>query len=246
MAKQAAIPAALLVDGVVLSGDVREVMMRNSSTPIDVTAIAATGGIERIHGLADGEISIVTHFNKAAAQEHLTLRAKGSDADRAVLFYEGSAVGNMAAGIVAKQINYDPSRAADGSLTSAIQCLSDGSGLEYCELLTAGQQTDASATASAGFQAIEGDATAFGLAAYIQVISLGSGTPTVKLQQSSDDGGSDAYADITGGTFGVVAAGTGARIVTAVQSVEEYVKVVTTGTFTDLVFVVAMTRYPIR
>lgn len=203
----------------------------------------SSSGQERIYSHIDGEMSFTTWFNKAAGQEHLILRGKSSGADRVACWFHGSGVGNVAAGLVSKQINYDPNRAQDGSLSSTTQCLGVGHGLEYCEQLTAGKRTDASAANGDSFDA--GASSALGLAAYIQVFSLGSGSPTVKIQESSDDDDADDWADVTGGTFGVVAANTAARIVTALdQAVEQYLRVVTTGTFTNLVFAVCYTRFP--
>ncbi len=84
--------------------------------------------------------------------------------------------------------------------------------------------------------------TRYGLQAYLQVLSFTGTDVTVKLQSSSDDGGSDAYADVTGGAFTQVTAGpTSERIATSsALEIERYLRVTTTttGGFTELSFIV--------
>lgn len=244
MAKQSGLGDLIFVGGFDLSGDVGSVSrIGDPSTLLDVTAIQSSG-YERIYGLYDGEISFNSFFNDANDQEHEALAAKGAGADRVVSYFKGSAIGNMAAGLLAKQINYDWTRAQDGSFVASIQALGNGHGLDYCQQLTAGKRTDASATNGSAYDSGIVGGTASGLAAYIHVFSLTSGSPTVKIQESSDNG-ADAYADVTGGSFGVVTAQTSARILTSMTlPVERYLRVVTTGTFSGLVFAVSVTRYP--
>ncbi len=243
MAKQSGIGGQLFVAGYDLSGDVGNLTrIANPSALLDVTGIDKTG-YERIYGLYDGAIEFQSFFNDASSQEHEVLKAKGSAADRVATYFQGSTLGNVAAGLVSKQVNYDGNRGQDGSLTYQVQCLGNGHGLDWCIQHTAGKRTDSSATNGTGVDG--GAATSLGLAAYIEVFSLSSGTPTVKLQESSDNGAGDAWADVTGGTFGVVTAPSAARIVTSLSlSVERYLRVVTTGTFSNLVFAVCVTRFP--
>ena len=86
--------------------------------------------------------------------------------------------------------------------------------------------------------------TTFGLSAYLHVTAIASGSATIKLQESSDDGGTDTYADVTGGSFGAQTGIGASRIQTALdQTVERYLRVVTTGTFTGLSFHVHVTRH---
>jgi hypothetical protein len=96
---------------------------------------------------------------------------------------------------------------------------------------------------------VQGDAfvsshTVHGLQAYLQVFSFAGTDVTVKLQHSHDNGGEDAFADITGGGFTQIVSGpTVERIaVAAGTEVRRYVRAVTvtTGGFTSLVFAVAV------
>lgn len=245
MAKQTGLGAYLYVDGVDLSGDIASFNLGAPSGMLQVPGVNKSAQ-ERIYAAFDGMIDYVGYFNDATGAEFETMKTMPST-DRIACFLLGQAQGNVAAGLIAKQSTYDPSRGNDGSFTHTVKLEGNGYGLDYCQQLTDGAITHASASSEAGVQAAEAAATAFGLSGYCQVISLGSGSPTVKIQSSSDNGGTDAYADVSGATFGVVAAGAGYHFVTSslTASIEEYLKVVTTGTFTDLVFLVIVCRYPV-
>jgi hypothetical protein len=162
--------------------------------------------------------------------------------DQILTYCRGAALGSPAASLVGKQINYDPTRAADGSLTIAVQALANGYGIEWGRLLTAGIRTDTSATNGSSVDFGTGS-TAFGLQAYLHVFAVTGTSITVKLQESSDDGAGDAWADVTGGAFTAATGVTSQRIETARgQTVERYLRVVTTGTFSNAQFAVAVTR----
>jgi hypothetical protein len=76
------------------------------------------------------------------------------------------------------------------------------------------------------------------LQAYLHVFSFAGTSVTVKLQESSDNGGGDAFADVTGGAFTAATGRTWQRIATGTQNVKRYLRVVTTGTFSSAVFAV--------
>lgn len=86
--------------------------------------------------------------------------------------------------------------------------------------------------------------TRYGLQAYLQVVSFTGTDVTIKLQSSADNGGTDAYADVTGGGFTQVTAGpTSERIATSSSlEIERYLRVATTttGGFSQLSFVVVV------
>ena len=243
MAKGNGLGDLLFVQGFDLSGDVGVIdRLASPSGVLDITAINASGH-ERIHSHKDGEISFHAFFNDATDQEHLALRAKGADADRVVCYFRGSTIGNVAAGLTAKQINYDGDRGADGSLVFAVQCLGNGFGLDYGQQLTAGKRTDTTATNGTGQDF--GAATALGLAAYLQVFTFAGTSFTPAIQESSDDAAGDPYAAVTGGSFGAQSAVGASRIVTTFSlAVERWLRVVTTGTFSNAVFAVLVSRYP--
>lgn len=138
---------------------------------------------------------------------------------------------------MAKQVNYDPTRAADGSLTIQVQAQSTDYGLQWGKQLTAGKRTDTAATNGTGVDF--GAAWTNGLQAFLHVFSFTGTSVTVKLQESSDNGAGDAWADVTGGGF-TAATGRTAQRIAKTGSGERYLRVVTTGTFSSAVFAVTV------
>lgn len=242
MTKQTGLGDQLFIQGVDIGADINSI--GSLSTPratLESTGITKSA-FERLYGLTDANGEFVSYFNDAAGQVHPTLKGLPRT-DVALMYLRGQGLGNEAFCTVAKQVDYNPQRGDDGSLLFTTSVLGSAYGGDWCDQLTTGKQTHASATNNTAVDLGTGS-LAFGFQAYIQVFSLGSGTPTVKLQESSDNGSGDAFTDITGGSFGVVTAGTAARIASTSETltVERYVRVVTTGTFTDLVFAVGFNR----
>ncbi len=242
MAKQSGLGDQLFIGGYDIGADTSAI--GGLSTPratLPGTGITQSG-MARLFGTRDGMAEFTTFFNDADDAEHEALRGLPRT-DVHLMYLRGATRGNAGIGMVGKQIDYAPTRGDDGSLTFGVSVQANAYGLDWGRQLTAGKQTDASATNSASVDLGTGS-LAFGFQAYLQVFSLGSGTPTVKIQTSSDDGGSDAFADLTDGSFGTVSAQTGVRIQSssATLTVERYVRVVTTGTFTNLAFAVLINR----
>lgn len=78
-----------------------------------------------------------------------------------------------------------------------------------------------------------GSASDFGCAAILHVFSLGSGSVSIKLQDSADR---VAWADIPAAAFTTVTGPTTERVVTSpTENVKRYVRAYITGTFTNLV-----------
>jgi len=242
MAKSSGIGDNLYISGYDLSGDVGAASaIRAGLTLLDTTGINKAA-FERLQGIEDGEITFAAFFNDATSQEHAALKnLGGSGADRYAMYLHGTTIGNPAAFLTAKQVNYDGTRGNDGSLGFTIQCLSSaGYGLEWGRNLTAGVRTDTAATNGTAYD--NGAASSAGLTAQLQVFSFSGTSVTVKLQESSDNAG-DAYTDVTGGGFTAATGRTAQRIATASGlAVERYLRVVTTGTFSSAVFAVAVRR----
>lgn len=244
MAKSSGLGQRLLIGGVNLSGDIGTIgRIGGGPTPLDVTGIDVSA-YERIGGIRDGGIDFTAFFNVDTARAHPTLSTLPT-ADRIVtVLTSGTTVATPAASCVAKQINYDGTRAQDGAFTFTVQALSNGYGVEWGDTYTAGIRTDTAATNGTAVDA--GASSAFGLQAYLQVLSVTGTSVTVKLQESSDNGSGDAFADVVGGAFTAVTpagAPTAQRIATATNlTVERYVRVVTTGTFSNAQFVVQVVR----
>lgn len=145
MAKQSGLGDAFYVSGVDLSGDTASLgEIGGGIAVIDTTGIDKSA-FERIGGIRDGRIEWVSHFNDAASQQHTTLSTLPTT-DRILTYCRGTTLGNPAASIVAKQLNYDPTRDTDGKLTFAVRAEANAFGIEWGKSLTAGQRTDTGAT----------------------------------------------------------------------------------------------------
>lgn len=244
MAKQSGLGDQLFVAGYDISGDVGAITrIGMPSGMLDVTGLDKSAH-ERIHSLVDGEIAFNHFWNVAPGREHDALKAKGSGADRVSTWFRGSGIGNVAAGLVAKQMNYDWQRGADGALTGQTQLLGNGYGLEYCQQLTAGKRTDTEATNGTSLDG--GAATALGLSAYLQVFAFDGTDVTISIEDSANN---SSFAAVSGAAFTqITAAPASERIVTGLTAdVRRYVRVVTatTGGFNSVTFAVCFTRTPI-
>ncbi len=241
MSKQSGLGDNLYVDGYDLSGDVGAMTtVRGGIAVLDVTGIDKLAH-ERIGGKRDGQIGFKSFFNDAASQEHAVLSTLPRT-DRVATYCRGTTLGKPAACLVSKQIDYDPTRANTGELTLTTSLQGNGYGLEWGEQHTAGKRTDTAATNGAGVDGVA--SSSFGLQAYLQVFSFAGTSVVVKLQESSDNGAGDAFADVVGGAFASLSSAPGTqRIQTArALAVERYLRVVTTGTFSSLVFSVVVVR----
>lgn len=237
MAKRSGLGMRLYIGGRDISGDINSFAGINGGPAaldyVDITQSA----MARLGGHRTGGCQFVSYFNDAAGQAHPVLSAMPT-ADVDAMGLVGVTIGSSAFALRAKQVDYNPTRPEDGSLTMAVDLQSNGYGLEWGEMLTAGRRVESAATNGASFDGAA--ATTEGLQAYAQCFALTSGSPTVKLQDSADDA---SFADITGATFGVIAAQGTYRISTASgTTVRRYVRAVTTGTFAGADFAVMLTR----
>lgn len=244
MAKQSGLGDNLYVHGYNLSGDIQSLQeIGGGPSPLDMTPIVKLA-MERIGGVRDGRMNNTSFFNPSTDQAHDRFSTLPTT-DVILTYCRGTTLGNPAASLNAKQIGYDPTRGQDGSLTAVVQGQGQGYGLEWGKQLTAGQRTDTAATNGTGVDFAA--ATNFGLQAYLHVFAFTGTDATIKLQESSDNGGADAWADVTGGGFTQITSTTPAaqRIETARGlAVERYLRVVTTttGGFSNLVFAVMVNK----
>jgi hypothetical protein len=237
MTKKSGLGHYLLVDGYDLSGDIGSLgNIGGGPAALEVTGIDKSAP-ERLGGLRDGRIEFDAWFNDAAAHAHPVLSALPAT-DRQLMYLCGQAIGSAAANVIAKQVNYDPTRAADGAFTIGVSAQGNGYALEWGEQITPGVRTDTSATNGASFD--NGAASSFGAQIYLQVESVTGTSVTVKIQDSADN---SSWADLTGGAF-TAATGRGVqRIATANNAtVRRYLRVATSGTFSSAVFAVVLVR----
>jgi len=213
---------------------------------IDMTDITQSA-VSRLAGERDGGMEIVSYWNPDAGGSHAAYSTLPTS-DVVATYAHTQAIGGPSASVIGKQINYDGNRTQDGGFLLNVQALANGYGLQWAFQATAGRRVDAAATSAASVTALDqltASPGAFGLVMWVHLFSLGSGSVTIKLQESSDNG-ADAYADVVGATTGALAAApTALRIATGAIAVERYLKVVTTGTFTNADFAVSVYRHRI-
>lgn len=213
-------------------------------TPLPSTDITQLAVAREAGGQRDGRLGMNTFFDPDAGAVHEVLSALPTS-DVILTWCDVNALGGMAFSLNAKQANYDGTRAQDGGFLFATSAQGNKYGGEFGNTLTLGKRTDTGATNGTGVDFAA--ATSFGLTAYLHVVSFTGTDATVKLQQSSDNGAGDAWADVVGGGFAQITGGapTALRIeTTRALAVERYLRVVTvtTGGFSNLQFLVAVTK----
>lgn len=239
MAKTTGMGAGFYLDGYDLSGDIGSLSRINTARGVNEVPGIDVSAMERLHAHKDGGMEWSAWFNPSAGQSHPVLSVIPST-DRHAMYRQAATIGSPAAACVCKQTDFALNRGTDGSLTLGVTVESNAYGLEWGNLLTAGKRTDTAATDGTPYDF--GADTAFGLQAYLQVFSFAGTSVTVKLQESGDNG-ADSYADVVGGAFTAATGRTVQRIQTARDlTVERYLRVVTTGTFTSAVFAVMVVK----
>ena len=241
MSKQGGLGHNAYVSGNDLSGDITALgNIGGGPAALPVTGINKYG-FERIGGTRDGRMEFTSWWNPDAGGEHVVLSALPRT-DVILSYVCGSALGVPAACINAKQGDYAGTRGDDGSFTFAVQALANGFGLEWGRLATPGIRTDTTGTNGAAID--DGAATTFGLQAYLHVFGVTGTSVTVKLQDSPDG---TTWTDVVGGAFtAATTAGTAQRIATdGAQTVAQYLRAVSSGTFTSAAFAVVVCRNPV-
>jgi hypothetical protein len=227
-----------------VGGDISDLMMHGGPAPLDVTDITQSGHA-RLGGLRDGGIQLTSFHDPAAGKAHAAFSPLPRG-DVIGTYTRGQVIGNPSACCVAKQLNYDGSRAADGMLTFKVQGDGDGYGLEWGTQLTAGLRTDTSATPGTSWD-FGAASPSHGAQGYLQASSFAGTDVTVKIQDSADN---VSFADVTGGTFTQITGSTplAQRVATSAGlQVRRYVRAttVTTGGFASLAFQVTVCVNPV-
>jgi hypothetical protein len=229
-----------------LSGDVGAIgTCQDSRAQQDISSVLDLG-TRRQYLRRDGQLAYTAFWDNAAGKAHAVL--KGMPQGTIHTWCVSAGLGGAAAPLVANQSSYQDQVGQDGSLSIAAAAMdSGGFGIEWADLLTTAPQTFASAAAGSS---VDDYVPVFptlplpsvlGLAAYLHVISVGSGSATVHVQDSADN---VSFADVTGAVFTAASGPTSERIATsATQAVRRYLRVNVTGTFTNLVCVVAAHRF---
>lgn len=234
MSKQSGLGSALLVGQYDLSGDVGALQsIETMRSEEDINGIDKSA-MERLLLLKDGSISFASFWNITAGQSVPVLQA-APRGDVIVSFFAGpQTVGDAAASMTAKQVNYPITRGQDGSLGATTDAKANGYGLEWSGggtgdgMLTTGKQSFATGTVDGTSIDLGAVSTLFGAAAYLHVITMPSGTATFAVQDSADNG---TFADVAGMVFAAATGPTSERVQGAVgATVRRYVRLQGRGT----------------
>ncbi len=245
MAKSTGLGGQFYVGGYDLSNDIGQLdnltLERNL---IEVTGIDRSA-VERLPGLYTSSIGFTGFFNDDVLKEHVALSALPT-VDTQIQYHHTSTLGARACAMVARQVNYAWTRGADGALGIQSEAQSNDDFLNWGQSLTSGQENDGSGTSGTGVNMLEHTATdtVFGMVAYIQVFTFTGTSVTLTIEESNDDASGDAYAAVTGGAFAAASGITHERIQTSLsQTVEDWLRLVSSGTFTDATFSCVAKRY---
>lgn len=240
MAKSSGMGMGLVIGGYDLANDTASIeRIAGGPALLDMTGIDKSAH-ERIGGLLDGGLDFTSFFNDATNQAHALFSALPTT-DRQLIAYMAATIGASSAGIVAKQLDYAPTRAADQSLLMTVPGPANGFALEWGNLLTAGLRTDSTATNGTAHDGTV--ATTTGWSAYLAVTAITGTNVVVALEDSADN---VTFAAVTSGAF---ASATAARTVERIEgasgaTLRRYVRAVTTGTFSSATFIVMVCRHP--
>lgn len=239
MAKTSGLGVRLYVAGYDLNTDVNAISGIGSSQELlDVTPLNKSAH-ERLIGVGDANVSVNGFFDNAAGRSHAAWTSNSNKiptADQNVILTMGTSRGDAACGFVAKQGSYNVDRAPANAIATTVSYdLADGKGLNWGVILTDGpEQTDSSAASSASVD--NAASTSNGAIGVISVESIASGSAVIKVQESTND---SAWSDLI--TFSTVSGRT-SEALSMTGTVARYLRAQTSGTFTDLVFVVQIAR----
>lgn len=238
MAKQGGMGDRLFIAGYDYTGDIGSVGRVGGGCSVQEVPGIDKSAQERIGLLRDGGIEFGAYFNPAANMSHDRLSLLPT-ADVDLMYCRGIALGGPAASMTAKQANFDGNRGEDGSFTFSVNALANQFGLEWGNLLTAGKRTDSTATSPAtGIDTLA--SASFGAQAYLQVFAFTGTSVTVTIQDSADN---SAFTTVTGLAFTAATGITTQRLATAnTATIRRYIRVITTGTFTNAVFAVMVVK----
>lgn len=235
MAKQSGLGDNFYVGGYDLSGDINSLgNVGGGNAPIEVTGINKYA-VERIGGIRDGRIEFTSYFNNSTSPSgaHPVLKQLPRT-DVQFTYCRGTSVGSAAASMIGKQTNYDGTRGDDGTFTFQVNSQANAYGVEWGNLLTAGLNNNTAAATGTTFDG--GSGSTNGLQAYLHVTAFTGTSVTVKIQHSTDG---STWSDLV--SFAAASA-IGTERVTTSGTVNRYLRVVTSGTFSNATFCVNAVR----
>lgn len=250
MAKSSGLGNNLFVDQFELGGDVGRI--DSISCPLIVQEVPGIKQYaqERIGLKHDGAINYNAYFNPddtaGAEGAHVVLSALPTT-DRIQTVWLGTgAAGDPAATIVSKQIGYDANREDSGAFTFGVNGQANGYGLDWGVLLDDSPRTDTTATSPSTGLDLGASPTSysFGWTAYVHLLAFSGTSVTFTLADSANN---SAFTNLAGGAFTAMTDVGTARLASssATATVRRYVRVSTSGTFTNAKFLINFVRYEV-
>ena len=246
MAQVSGLNVRLYVMGYDLSGDANALDSAGYSQALLDTTPLNTTAMTRITGLADSSLGVNGYFDNASNKIHDVFTSNSGKlptADQLVLVPFGSAVGDPCFGIVAKEAEYNVSRSSGTAMTVSSSFSHNATGNtsaggEFGEMMTAHDDTHSSA--GSGTEVDSGASSSNGAVGILQLLSLASGSVVVNLQESTSSGGSFSNF-MTFSTVAAAGAPTSERLEMS-GTVQRYLKLTTTGTFSKAKIAVGLFR----
>lgn len=213
-------------------------VLSKSLATIDQTGLRTTGPTRKA-GRLGGELTGKVFLNQDAGRAH-ELFSTLSRSSRQASYFHRETLGAPVASLIGRQMNYDTKRAQDGDLKLDVQLLSTDWWLDWGLALTAGMRTDTGATNGAAVDfGSWGAPASFGAQGYLHVKAFTGTSATITIQRDDNSGFTTPTTLLT---FTVVSAATFEQVLTTrTATVERYLRVITTGTFSSLQFAVAAT-----
>lgn len=239
MAKTGSLNVRWYVEGYDLSGDANSLSgVGYSNTLLEVPTLDSPA-MKRVLGPVAGNVTMDAWFDSAAGNVHAVMTSDSGEVpttDQEVLIPLNSAVGDPSMHFVGKIADYTVNSGSESDAMS-VNCSYETTGgyaLFFGDMLTSHQDTHSSA--SDGTAVDNSASSANGGNSILQVFSLASGTATVKVQHSTNN---STWADLI--TF-TAATGVTSEIKEVSGTVNRYLRVNSSGTFSNLVLAVDFAR----
>jgi hypothetical protein len=244
MAKRGPDEAFLLVGGYDLGQDSHSLNYSKTATLEETTAFGDTFVENSYVGIVRGTVTQEGYYDDADNRSSEALAAKSGTSRAMVVALAGNAQGRLCAGISGAMQSTFGRGANRNELTKVSATFESNGAIEEGVILQSlAAESGAGATSDGSY---DHGAAATRSAAYLQVTELALGgytSITVKVQESSDDGAGDAWADIA--TFTVVTAESVGERIAIATSVERYTRVTLTlngsGSSESITMLVAIT-----
>lgn len=237
MAKGGGLAGKFYVGGRDVSGSTGAINSCASPRGVLVRTGIDKSAVERLLTTTDGILDWTSFFDDATGEQHEALKSLPT-ADVLALWQVGQAIGDAAGALTGKQADYPATRGQDMALDFNPKIEGNGLPLEWGETLTPGLRTDTEATNGASLD--NGEATSDGLMAQLQVTALTGTNVIATIEESSDNGGGDAFTSLLAMTS--VTGVPGSERKTVAGAVERYLRVATSGTFSSASFALMARR----